>query len=149
MSILTWAFSSFCAMGAAYKQSKPICDAILPLFVTFDPNFPFHKFIYEDIAKNNKLSVWTLIEHSGFFLHFVQWKLRTNNQSLFAMRYDHYWSLSTQNYRFISPYIEIKNCYFLKKTQAIITISNKLVLMTLKGGWNSLRNGCIGLICVW
>ena len=68
---MTWTFSSFCALGATCEQSKPICDAIRPLFVTFDPNFPFHKFIFEDIAKTNEISLRTKIEHSDLDFFFI------------------------------------------------------------------------------
>ena len=33
--------------------------------------------------------------------------------------------------------------------QAIITISNKSIIMTLQGGFSPLRNNCIGVICAW
>ena len=71
LSVRTRTFSSFCAMGAAYEQSKPICDAIRPLLVTFDPNFPVHKFIYEGIAKNNEIAVQAKIEHSDQDYFFI------------------------------------------------------------------------------
>ena len=63
LSIRTSTSSLFCAIGATYKQLKPICIAIRPLFVTFDPNFPFHKPIHRNMAKTDEISVQTKIEH--------------------------------------------------------------------------------------